>query len=156
MDARLSGRLSDDEKGDLDYQFRVVYTLQNTSKGRAHIRFVKPGSEEGLEIHNVLEKHVYADDHYPYKPGEVIDKVKQLSSVNFTSHNHTQAWNKYKVRPKGDSKQPENTNKDYCRYNKTYNGYTYSQKWIDFLVEKVADNEEFQAIKKFSLTNEKR
>ena len=150
LDARLNDRRTDAEKDDLDYQFRVVYTLQNASKSRAHLQFIKPGSEEGLEIHNILEKHVFADDYYPYKPKQVWEKVEEATCKRFTSHNHRQAMYKYKVRPPSASTQPENTNKDFCTYNKTYKGYTYSQKWIDFLIEQV-NSDEYEKIKEFKV-----
>lgn len=42
LDARLQEGLSEEELADLQYQFRVVYTLDNASKSRAHIQFVHP------------------------------------------------------------------------------------------------------------------
>jgi Protein of unknown function (DUF3644) len=41
LGARLSENLSEDQLADLDYQFRVVYTLDAASKSRAHFEFVR-------------------------------------------------------------------------------------------------------------------
>lgn len=40
LDAQLHGARTEVELADLEYQFRVVYTLQNSAKSRAHIQFV--------------------------------------------------------------------------------------------------------------------
>ncbi len=146
LDARLDNRLSDKEKADLEYQFRVIYMLENTSKSKAHIRFIKPGSEEGVEIHNVLEKMVVSDKLYPFKPGEVCKEVSKKSEKRFTSHNHTQSMYRFSARPKGNSKQPENVKKAWCIYHPAYKSYTYSQAWIEHLVEQVLDAEKFTAL----------
>lgn len=71
LDARLQEGLTEAELTDLEYQFRVVYTLDSASKSRAHIQFVHPDSAEGKEISNILVKYKPADDLYPYKPSVV-------------------------------------------------------------------------------------
>ena len=45
------------------------------------------------------------------------------------------------------AKQPENTNKDYCIYHAAHSDYTYSERWVDFLCEKIASEDEFKKIK---------
>lgn len=147
LDARLDEQFSEEEKRDLNYQFRVVYTLDKTSKGKAHIRFVNPESEEGEQIRNVLVDYRPADHLFPYKPGKVAKEVSRRSKQEFTSHNHIQAWKYYDVRPKSNAMQPENTNKDYCIYHPAHSDYTYSEAWIEFLIEKIKDPEEFRKIK---------
>ena len=95
LDARLQQGLSEDELADLEYQFKVVYTLDRASKSRAYIQFVHPDSAEGKEISNILVKYKAADELYPYKPNAVVKLVAQRSQQKFTSHNHTQAWMLY-------------------------------------------------------------
>jgi hypothetical protein len=56
LDALLKKDLNDAELDDLEYQFRVVYTFDNASKGKAHIQFVSPDSEEGKGIQHILQK----------------------------------------------------------------------------------------------------
>ncbi|GLQ05860.1 DUF3644 domain-containing protein [Sneathiella chinensis] len=151
LDARLNQRLTNEEKIDLEYQFKVIYTLDNASKSKAHFEFIQPGSEEGKQIQNVLEKRVIGDDLYPHKPGQACKFITEKSGQKFTSHNHTQAWHFYKVRPTSKSKQPGNTNKEYCIYHSSHGDYTYNDKWIAFVADEIKSEEKFNEIKSFKL-----
>ncbi len=150
-DARLVENLTEEQQADLEYQFRVIYTLDATSKSRAHLEFVRPESVEGKEIRNVLVQYKAADHLYPHKPAQVCRLVGERARKPFTSHNHTQAWRLFRVRPNANSKQPENTDKDFCIYHVAHRDYTYSEKWVDHLVEEIADDQKFQAIKAVKL-----
>lgn len=147
LDARIKQGMSDDQIDDLEYQFRVIYTMDAASKSKSHIEFVRPESAEGKEIRNVLVQYKAADHLFPYKPSDVVRLVNQRSGKTFTSHNHTQAWKFHDVRPRGGVKQPENTNKDFCIYHAAHKDYTYSEKWVERLVEEVQDDEKFAAIR---------
>lgn len=147
LDRGLENLFSDQEKSDLNFRFQVIYTLQNSSKSRAHFEFIQPGSDEGKEIRNILEKRVIADDQYPYKPQQAANEIKKLSNINFTLYNHSQAWKRYKVRPGSKAKDKKQTNKDYCIFHAAHEDYTYNKSWIDFVVEKISDDEEFTALK---------
>lgn len=131
LDARLNSELSDEELDDLEYRFRVVYTLDAASKGSAHIQFLFPESEEGKAIHNVLQKYKVADELYPHKPGDVVRLVKVATKKRFTMNDHTLAWKRHKVRPSRGSK----TNRKYCIYHPAYKSYTYNDIWVNFLVD---------------------
>lgn len=147
LDARLNDQLTEEQRADLEYQFRVIYTLDAASKSRAHFEFVRPESAEGKEIRNVLVQYKAADHLFPHKPAQVCSLVRQRSGKAFTAHNHTQAWRLFSVRPPNGAKQPENTNKDYCIYHPAHRDYTYSDKWVRFLVDNVADDQKFAAMK---------
>ena len=151
IDAGLDERLTDEQRADLEYQFRVVYTLDAASKGRAHFEFFRPESAEGKEIRNVLVQYKAADHLYPHKPSHVCKIVKERTGKTFTSHTHRQAWVLLKVRPAGDAKQRENTIKEYCIFHPAHNDYTYSDKWIDRLVDEVTDDQKFAQIKAVKL-----
>src|ERR671910_1311360 len=56
LDARLANNLDEGEADNLEYQFKVVYTLQAAAKGSAHFHFAQSDSAEGKEIHYVLIK----------------------------------------------------------------------------------------------------
>ena len=111
----------------------------------------EPGFAEGKEIHNVLSRKVVADELYPYKPGKVVKLVAAKTRKHFTSHNHLQAIRKFKVRPKNGSAQPKNTDKAYCVYHAAHKDYTYSDAWVEKLVQAVKDPQEFAAIKAMKL-----
>jgi hypothetical protein len=151
LDARLQEGITEEELTDLEYQFRVIYTLDSASKSRAHIQFVNPDSAEGKEISNILVKYKAADDLYPYKPGAVVRQVSQRSSRKFTGHNHTQAWRLYAARPRAGAKRPEDTDKDYSIYHPAHGDYTYSEKWVEHLVAEIADDTKWAAITAFRI-----
>jgi hypothetical protein len=147
LDAKLSKGKSDAELDDLEYQFRVVYTFQSSAKSRAHIQFVRPDTAEGKEIRHVLEKRVVADSLYPYKPSDVCREVAKRTKKRFTTHNHLKAAYLFHVRPKTGSKQPENTDKEFCIYHPLYKSYSYSEAWVQRLCDVVNDEEKFSKIK---------
>ena len=147
VDARLSEGMTEAQIADLEYQFRVVYTLDAVTKSRAHFQFVLPDSAEGKDIRNVLVQHKLADHLYPHKPGDVVSQVQQKSGKAFTSHNHTQAWRKFQARPRKETAQPDNTKRDWCVYHAEVEDYTGPDQWIEFLVAEVSDNQKFDALK---------
>lgn len=151
LDARLIEGMSDADRDDLEFQFRVIYTIDAASKSRAHFEFVRPESAEGKEIRNVLVQHKLADELYPHKPGAVCSLVSQATGKAFTLHNHTQAWNMIKVRPQRNAVQPGNTNREFCIYHAAHRDYTYSDKWVAALVALVNDDEEFDKLKAYRL-----
>jgi hypothetical protein len=149
LDATLAAKLGEGDAEDLEYQFKVVYTLTNASKANAHFQFVQPDSAEGKEIQNVLIKYKPVDDIWPLKPSEVVKRVAAASGRNFTSDKHQRAWKMYKVRPKTGAADPAATNKQYCVYHQPYKSYTYSQDWVHFLVGQVADDAHWAEISNF-------
>jgi hypothetical protein len=108
---------------------------------------VSPESQHGKEIHNVLSKKVAADELYPHKPGVVVDKVGEKSGIAFTTNDHIKAWKLFKVRPKQGAAQPGNTDKRYCIYHPAHKDYTYSEEWVERLVEEATDAERLAAIR---------
>jgi hypothetical protein len=151
IDARLSEGMTEAQIADLEYQFRVVYTLDAVSKARAHFQFVLPDSAEGKDIRNVLVQHKLADHLYPHKPGDVVSRVRANTGKGFTSHNHTQAWRKFQVRPRNGAAQPENTKREYCIYHSVHKDYTYSNQWVELLIAEVNDDARFSALKAFKI-----
>jgi hypothetical protein len=134
LDALLKKDMKEEDLDDLEYQFRVVYTFDNASKGKAHIQFLSPDSAEGKSVQNVLQKFKIADELYRYKPGDVTKIARKASGKSFSMSDHTAAWQKYKVRPPSGAKSPEKTNRDYCIYHSAHRDYTYNDKWIELLV----------------------
>ena len=149
LDASLAANLGEGDADNLEYQFKVVYTLTNVSKTKAHFEFVQPDSAEGKEIQNVLIKYKPADDIWPLKPGDVVKLVAKASDRNFTSDKHQRAWKEYKARPKTGAANPEATNNEFCVYHPPYKSYTYSQAWVDFLVSEIAEDGRWSALSSF-------
>jgi len=150
IDARRIEGMTEDQLNDLEYQFRVIYTFDSASKSKSHIQFVNPDSEEGKEIRTVLVKTKSADETHPLKPSVVPRMVSEETGQKFTTYNHTQAWKFYRVRPESNSREPSITNKEYCIYHSAHKDYTYSQAWVDFLIECVNNPTELEKIKSYS------
>lgn len=151
LDIRLREALTEEQMADLEYQFRVIYTLDSSSKSSSHIQFLHPDSDEAKQIRNVLVKYKLADEIYPYKPNQVTELVDERSHKHFTSRNHTQAWRKLNVRPRNNANRPDNTNKDYCIYHAAHKDYTYSEEWVEFLIKEISTDEGYDAIRSFQL-----
>ena len=134
LDALLKKDLDDSELGDLEYQFKVIYTFDNASKGSAHIQFLSPDSAEGKSVQNVLQKFKIADELYRHKPSDVTKLVRDASGKSFSVNDHTIAWQKHKIRPSSKTAFPEKTNREYCIYHTAHQDYTYNDKWIELLV----------------------
>lgn len=150
LDASLAAKLEEGDADNLEYQFKVVYTLTNASKAKAHFQFVQPDSAEGKEMQNVLIKYKPVEDIWPLKPGEVVKRVAAASGRNFTSDKHQRAWKMYKARPKTGAADAAATDKQYCVYHPPYKSYTYSQAWVDFLVDEIADDARWATLSSFS------
>lgn len=149
LDARLRKGMTEEEIEDLEYQLQVVYTLNSASKSRAHIRFLHPGSDEAEQVRNILLKMKPADELYPLKPKQVVELVKKGSGRPFTTTNHTQAWQFYRVRPGKEAREPSHTRTEYCIYHSAHGDYTYNQQWVDHLIAEIADDDKWQKIKSF-------
>lgn len=147
LDARLAEGMSEEDLANLEYRFRVVYTLDRPQGVPLNFKFVSPETAEGQEIHNVLSRTVAADDLYPHKAKAVIDLVKEQSGQPFNSSHHTKAWKLFRVRPPSKSLQPDQTDKRYCIYHRAHRDYTYSDEWVARLVEEVSDPLRFAQIK---------
>ena len=151
IDALLIEGMTPEQLNSIEYQFQVVYTLTAAPKSKAHIQFLNPESAEGQKIQNVLAKKIIADDHYPYKPGKVIELVKRRTGKAFTNNDHTRCWKLYKVRSKPHSSQPENTDKQFCIYHKAHGDYTYSDEWVQKLVAAMQEPLEMAKIRAVKL-----
>jgi len=151
IDAELVDGLSDEQKNSVEFQFRVIYTLDSASKSQSHFHFVNPSSAEGKEIHNVLLRKVSGDSLYPYKPKAAAEEVTRRAGHKFSTTDHTKAWRLFKARPKNHALQPEQTDKKFCLYHAAHGDYTYSEAWTEMLVDAVRDEETPKAIREVNL-----
>ncbi len=151
LDARLKDGLTEEQMDDQEYQLRVFYTFESASKSRSHMQFVNTPSDDPQEIQKVLVTYKSADELYPHRANRVFPLVAERSGKKFTIHNHTQAWRKFNARPRSRAKQPESTNKDYCLYHATHKDYTYSEKWVNFLVAEIETDEGYNGIRSFKI-----
>lgn len=87
-------------------------------------------------------------------PSGVIKKVKEKlgdlknhrGKDKFNPDWHTRCWKKYKIRPDNKSKNPSHTDSKYCVYNALGKNYGYTNDWVNHLIEKMADDDEYSSL----------
>ncbi|HAT1761465.1 TPA: DUF3644 domain-containing protein [Legionella pneumophila] len=91
--------------------------------------------EEELKAYNhaiALIKGV--ESQYKLRPGKVVEQVK-IKIPEFNMTHHTKLWKKYKARP--SKKMPKYKGK-YSGYVEGFDGYLYSQDWVNFIIEELS------------------
>jgi hypothetical protein len=131
-----------------NYHFKVSYHFEKATKGDSHIVFSN-NNPKAKSKRSVLTQKVVGDELWPFKPGTVVEKICDATNLEFNSYHHQLAWKKYGARPRSNSKNPADCKKDYCHFHSAHKDYTYSQKWVDFLVGVVSDPAEFEALKNY-------
>jgi hypothetical protein len=126
------------------YQFKVNFSLQKSTKGEANFVFTR--TNPAAPVHNVLVEKVASDEIWPHKPAAVTRTVAERTGKRFTSHHHTLAWKRFRVRPQGGAEKPHACDRRYCTYHIAHGDYTYSNEWIELLVHLVADEEQFNEL----------
>lgn len=149
--------LSDEIYSDMKYSFRVYLIPKNGnhySSSDTAIEFVKydpsqPDLFEKLEkdITLIKEKRVQVANQGRFKPKDVCSVVSKQIDKKFSISNHTQAWKFYEVRKKGQ--QPDGCNTVYCQYDEPHQDYIYTQAWVDFLIDKLSDEDEYKHVLSF-------
>jgi hypothetical protein len=152
IDRELEEELGEERLGDLEYRFRVVYTLENSTKSKSHIKFLHPKDVNAEEVRNVLVKHEVSDKLWPHKAGVTTSLIAEKSGRPFNPRNHTQAWRKFDVRPRQGVGQPQNTKRDFCVYHEAHRDYTYSDKWVDFICDFIANDDNYEELRRFKIT----
>ena len=103
------------------------------------------GTLESINVIAEKEKVIH-DDPYIFRPGLVVEQVQpQINKTFRTQPEHIQCWKYYQVRESKD-----NFNSEYCDYKSAYNTFAYSQKWIDFLIQELSDDEKYNEVMAFN------
>lgn len=85
-------RLSPEEQRDPQFAYRVAFvpkTVNRASTADLAIEFVKPGSEEAVEINRVLLKEI---EKPKFRPSQVVEQMKSEGYPHFTMQKHTDLW----------------------------------------------------------------
>jgi hypothetical protein len=91
------------------------------------------------------------------KPGVVVEKVQMAlgdlkitrngkEKDRFTMDTHTRCWKKYEVRPNNQGLNPEFTKSEHCIYDQPNSTYLYTEDWVDYLIEEMAKEEEYNSL----------
>ena len=151
------------------YSFKafLIQVANHKSENALPIQFVhfdKLSEDQRKQVSHLVAmvkfKEVSVSNLNVMKAGEVVKKVqaalgnpkiqrgkKQVDRFNLSVH--AVCWKKYKARPSGGSPNPEQTDYRYCIYDKMHDDYGFTQAWVDFLLEKLRDSQEFDSLYKF-------
>ena len=150
--------------GEYSFKAFLIKVANHKSKDALPIQFVRyddMSEEEKKEVDRfvglVKEKPVPVANKDKFKPGVVIKAVQDAignpkvtrgkkTIDKFNPDVHARFWKKYKVRPNKGSANPEKTDARYCIYDEPNESYLYTQEWIDFLIEKMADEDEYNSL----------
>lgn len=156
------GRLRQDIADSMNYNFRVYVMPKITGNKKSAdftLEFIKMDTKNSAEVEElkkflvaIKEKKVQRDD--LLKAGDVAVKVyeklkdKMAPDWKFTAaYHHARCYKYYKIRPlKTTDPDHEKTNQDYCLYDKTFDQYVYTEQWVNFLVSKLQDPEEYKKV----------
>lgn len=140
-----------DTYSDPKYSFRV-YLVQKTGNHRSSsdtaIEFVKYDPDraeemEGLQhqITLVKDRQVQVANANLLNPTQVVAAVAARLRRRFTAHHHVLAWKRYRVRPAAFALSGCDTK--YCVADPRHKDYGYTKAWVEYLVEKLADQAEY-------------
>ncbi|NRD89148.1 hypothetical protein C8024_06320 [Sphingopyxis sp. BSNA05] len=148
IDNSISESVGETGKEGISYKFKVNYAFEKASKGESNIVFTE-NNKSSENVTTVLTKQVVGDDLWPHKPSVVMQRVSEATGTNFNNRHHMLAWKKYGARPRTKAKNPADCKKEFCHYHSAHRDYTYSEKWVEFLIGIVNDVQEFEKLKKF-------
>jgi len=79
------------------------------------------------------------------KAGNVAFKVSEVIENKFSaSYHHHRACMHYEVRPK--LKVAEGCKTKFCQFDEAHKDFVYTQDWVDFLIKKLSENDEYNKI----------
>lgn len=90
-------------------------------------------------------------------PGKVVEIVQRelgnpkihkngKAKNKFILDTHTRCWKKYAVRPNNGDVNPSNTFTKYCIYDEPSGQYRYTKNWVEFLIEKMQNEQEYNSL----------
>jgi hypothetical protein len=83
--------------------------------------------------------------------GKVYERIRKeldLTTFNASSH-HARCWKYFKVRPEWGSDNPYECRTEYCQYDEAFNGYVYTEAWVNMLLRELRSPEKFDEIMSF-------
>ena len=149
--------LADDVYNSLEYSFKcflVPKTANNINRSDVSMEFINVSelNENDRDTLSktmtiVKEKNVQVANHGKYKPKTICDIVSKEINKKFSVNSHTNAWKFYEVRKSGYT--ASECNVKYCQYDEVHNDYIYTKEWVDFLIEKLKIDDEYNKIINF-------
>jgi len=151
--------LAPEVRGDQHYCVRVFLLEKPANhQGSADhaIEFVRVTAENrekyaalGKSIVAIKEKQVLVANAGHLRPMDVVKNVAPRIGGDFNLSHHTRAWKRYRVHPetkKGEKVTSAGCDTRYCIPDEAHNDYIYTPAWVDFLVKKLSDAIEREAL----------
>lgn len=154
------------QSGDYSFKAFLIQVANHNSADALPVQFYaydKLSDEEKRKIERIAglikEKHITIPvaNKGTLKPGAVVKLVqeklgnpqvlknnKNLNKFNMDAH--TRCWKKYRVRPENDSEHPSKTISKYCLYDEPNESYLFTEEWVEFLVQKMSIEAEYQSL----------
>lgn len=149
--------LADDVYNSLEYSFKcflVPKTTNNINKSDVSMEFINVSEldENDTDVLSktmtiIKEKNVPVANHGKYKPKTICEIVSKEINKKFNINTHTNAWRFYGIRKSGYV--ASGCDVKFCQYDEAHNDYIYTKEWIDFLIEKLKIDEEYDKIINF-------
>lgn len=149
--------LDDNILNSQEFSFKV-FLVPNVANRRgsadAAVEFIKYDPEDPTQAEELARlgvliktKQVAVANKGRFLPGKVASRVSEAIGRPFTaSTHHARAWRHYKVRPESASANREDCKTEYCQFDEAHGGYVYTAAWVTFLIEKLADEEEYNEV----------
>lgn len=160
--------ISDEVINSGQYSFKafLIQVANHQSKAALPIQFVKYDSLDDAQKHNVQRVAALVKNRFVQvpvsnkdllKPSNVVQEVQigtgsqkvirnGSEKDRFNMDTHTRCWKKYEVRPESGSENPALTTSEYCVYDQANETYLYTQEWVEFLIEQMSSEEEYNSL----------
>lgn len=152
--------------GEYSFKAFLIQVANHESKNTLPIQFVAYDKLDEAQKNNIKRVATLVKDKFiqvavsnkdKIKPNDVVKKVQAgLGNIRITKNGrekdkfntdtHTRCWKKYNARPINGTENPERTISKYCVYDSLNNNYGYTEDWVDFLIEEMAKEEEYNSL----------
>ncbi|GAA3077692.1 hypothetical protein JOF29_005163 [Kribbella aluminosa] len=151
FDASLEPSLNDDQR--FDFRIYLVPHTGPKTEADAAMTFVRmddlTDDQRGKldEVQTIIrEKQVPVSSLGTLRPAEVVGRVQGQIPWVFSMAHHTAAWRFFRVRPRSDAENKEQTKSDFCRWNSTWRQYEYTEAWVAYLVRKLTSERTYKEV----------
>src|SRR6266851_5518856 len=95
----------------------------------------------------IKERQIQVANQGMLKPKKVVEHVRKATGTPFNTTHHTNAWKLYDVRPRVPG--PKGCKTQFCQYDEPHRDFVYTEQWVQTLIEKVRNPQEFEKIKSY-------
>ena len=148
--------LSTEVWSDLAYSFKVFLVPKignNASKDAVAVEWIKydPAKPDEMKQYEkivamIKPKEIQIANLGLLKATQVANAVGKGLGKRFTTYTHKLCYEHFKIRPPYGAADPSACNAQFCVYDDLHKDYCYKREWVEFLVEKLADEALYSAI----------